>query len=137
MLRSVRLGTLNVSVPAAVRLPRALLLLERAITLDPELGEKVDGRVGQLAFVKSLIDTQPDNVREIARQAVTVGLWKVFVMKQVTQAVHERDLTAFVGELQPWLHGGGVGAPRPARREDGSVAPLPRDGRGRHARTLR
>ena len=85
----------------------ALLLLERAITLDPELGEKVDGRRGQLAFVKSLIDTQPENVREIAGQATTVGLWKVFVMKQVTQAVHERDLTAFVGELQrePWLLG--------------------------------
>jgi hypothetical protein len=85
----------------------ALLLLERAITLDPELGKMVDGRVGRLAFVKSFIDTQPENVREIARQAATVGLWKVFVMKQVTKAVHERDLTAFVGELQrePWLLG--------------------------------
>jgi hypothetical protein len=85
----------------------ALLLLERAITLDPELGKKVDGRVGRLAFVKSLIDTQPENVREIAGQATTVGLWKVFVMKQATEAVHERDLTAFVGELQrePWLLG--------------------------------
>jgi hypothetical protein len=85
----------------------ALLLLERAITLDPELGKKVEGRVGRLAFVKSLIDTQPENVREIAGQATTVGLWKVFVMKQVTEAVHERDLTSFVGELQrePWLLG--------------------------------
>lgn len=85
----------------------ALLLLERAITLDPELGKKVDGRVGRLAFVKSLIDTQPENVREITGQATTGGLWKVFVMKQVTEAVHERDLTAFVGELQrePWLLG--------------------------------
>ena len=83
----------------------ALLLLERAITLDPELGKKVDGRIGRRAFVKSLIDTQPENVREIARQATTVGLWKVFVMKQVTEAVHKRDLTAFVGGLQrePWL----------------------------------
>ena len=85
----------------------ALLLLERAITLDPELGDKVDGRPGQLAFVRSLLDTQPENVREIAGRATTVGLWKVFVMKQVTQAVHERDLTAFVGALQrePWLLG--------------------------------
>ena len=65
----------------------ALLLLERAITLDPELGKKVDGRVGRLAFVKSLIDAQPENVREIAGQATAVGLWKVFVMKQVTEAV--------------------------------------------------
>jgi hypothetical protein len=85
----------------------ALLLLDRAITLDPELGEEVDGRVGRLAFVKSFIDTQPENVREIAGQATTVGLWKVFVMKRVTEAVHARDLTAFVSELQrePWLLG--------------------------------
>jgi hypothetical protein len=85
----------------------ALRLLERAIALDPELGTKVDGRVGRHAFVKSFIDTQAENVRDIAGQATTVGLWKVFVMKQVTEAVHERDLTAFVGELQrePWLLG--------------------------------
>jgi hypothetical protein len=85
----------------------ALVLLERAITLDPELGKNVDGRVGRLAFVKSVIDTQPENVQEIAGQATTVGLWKVFVMKQVTETVHGRDLTAFVGELQrePWLLG--------------------------------
>jgi hypothetical protein len=83
----------------------AQVLLERAITLDPELGEQVDGRAGRLAFVKAFIDTQPENVREIAEQAATVGLWKVFVVKQVTEAMHARDLTAFVGELQrePWL----------------------------------
>jgi hypothetical protein len=85
----------------------ALLLLERAITLDPELGKRVDGRVGRLALVKSLIETQPENVREIAGRAATVGLWKIFVMKQVTETVHARDLTAFVGQLQrePWLLG--------------------------------
>jgi hypothetical protein len=85
----------------------ALLLLERAIILDPELGKKVDGNVGRPAFAKSFIGTQPENVRELAGQAATVGLWKVFVMKQVTEAVHERDLTAFVSELQrePWLLG--------------------------------
>jgi hypothetical protein len=85
----------------------AVLLLERAISFDPELGRHVDGRVGRLAFVKSLIDTPPENVREIAGEATTVGLWKVFVMKTVTQAVHERDLDAFVGELrrEPWLLG--------------------------------
>ncbi len=85
----------------------ALRLLERAIALDPELGRKVDGRAGRLAVVKSFIDTPPENVREIAGQAATAGLWKVFVMKQVTEAVHERDLTAFAGELQrePWLLG--------------------------------
>lgn len=85
----------------------ALLLLDRASTLDPDLGDRVDRRIGRRAFVKSLIDTQPENVREIAAQARTVGLWKVFVMKQVTDAIHQRDLTTFVGELQrePWLLG--------------------------------
>ena len=85
----------------------ALLLLERAIALDPELGRKVDAGVGRLEFVKSFIDTQPGNIREIAAQATTVGLWKVFVMKQVTEAVHARNLTAFAGDLQrePWLLG--------------------------------
>ena len=83
----------------------ALLLLERAITLDPALGEKIDRGVGRLAFVKSFIDTQPENVRELARQAATVGLWKVFVIKQTTEAVHKGDLTAFVGALrrERWL----------------------------------
>jgi hypothetical protein len=85
----------------------ARLLLERAIALEPELGRKVDGHVGRLAFVTSFIDTQPENVREIAGQAATVGLWHVFVIKQVMEAVHARDLTTFVERLQrePWLLG--------------------------------
>jgi hypothetical protein len=84
----------------------ALLLLERAIALDPELGGKVDARVGRQAFAQSFIG-QPENVREIAAQARTAGLWKVFVTKQVTEAVHKRDLTAFVAEItrEPWLLG--------------------------------
>jgi hypothetical protein len=84
----------------------ALLLLERSIALDPELGKNVDG-VGRLAFVKSFIETQPENVREIAGHAREFGLWKVFVMKQVSRALRERDLTAFVGWLgrEPWMLG--------------------------------
>jgi hypothetical protein len=85
----------------------ASLLLERSIALDPELGKNVDGRVGRLTFVKSFIDTRPEFVRKIVWHATTVGLWKVFVMEQVTRALHQRDLTAFVGELrrEPWLLG--------------------------------
>jgi len=85
----------------------ALLLLEHAIALDPELGRKIDGWGSKQAFVTSLIDAPPDNVHEIAEQAAAVGLWKVFIMKLVTQAVHARDLSAFAGELQrePWLLG--------------------------------
>jgi hypothetical protein len=85
----------------------ASLLLDRAIALDPELGKKVDAHVGRLAFVKSLVDTAPESVQEIARHATTAGPWQVFVTTEVTQAIHERDLTAFAGQLQrePWLLG--------------------------------
>ena len=88
----------------------ASLLLERSIALDPEFGKNVDGGVGRLAFVRSFIETSPEDVvgvREIAGHAKTFGLWKVFVTKQVTRALHERDLTAFVGWLgrEPWILG--------------------------------
>jgi len=78
----------------------AALLLERLITLDPELGTHVDGRVGRVAFVKYFIETRPAG-------ATAVGPWKAFVMGQVTRAVLDGDLTAFVRGLQrePWLLG--------------------------------
>jgi hypothetical protein len=89
-------------------------LLDRAIALDPELGAHVDAPVGRLAFVKYFIDNGPQHATE-------VGLWKAFVMEQVSRAVssysgHEtsvaspggdRDLTAFLRLLhrEPWLLG--------------------------------
>jgi hypothetical protein len=78
----------------------ASLLLERSIALDPELGGRVDGSVGRLAFITFFIEKG-------APDATTVGLWKGFVMGQVTRAIHDRDLTAFVRGLQrePWLLG--------------------------------
>lgn len=85
----------------------AELLLDRAIALDRGLGEKVDRDPGRRDFVTAFIDTRPESLREVAAQAAAVGLWKVFVMKQVVDAVHARDLTTFVGQLQrePWLLG--------------------------------
>jgi hypothetical protein len=92
----------------------ASLLLDRAIALDPELGTHVDGSVGRLAFVKYFIDNRPEHATE-------VGLWKAFVMEQVSRAVYswrgsetslvlrrgDSDLTAFVRLLhrEPWLLG--------------------------------
>jgi hypothetical protein len=92
----------------------ASLLLDRVIALDPELGTHVGGSVGRLAFIKYFIDNRPGHATE-------VGLWKAFVMEQVSRAVsswsgHETsvtspggysDLTAFVRLLQrePWLLG--------------------------------
>jgi hypothetical protein len=78
----------------------AAWLLERVITLDPELGKRVDGSGGRLVFIKHFIETRPAH-------AIGVGPWKAFVMGQVTRAVLDGDLTAFVRGLQrdPWLLG--------------------------------
>ena len=92
----------------------ASLLLDRAIAVDPGLGAHVDARVGRVAFVKYFVDNGP-------RHATEVGLWKAFVMEQVSRAVssysgHETsvaspggnsDLTAFLRLLhrEPWLLG--------------------------------
>ncbi|HKE87193.1 MAG TPA: ankyrin repeat domain-containing protein [Vicinamibacterales bacterium] len=92
----------------------ALFLLDRAIVLDPELGTKVDSSIGRAAFVKYFIENAPGH-------ATDVGLWKAFVMEQVSRAVsswhgHEpslvspkghSDLTTFVGlmERERWLLG--------------------------------
>jgi hypothetical protein len=78
----------------------ASLLLERSIALDPKLGTHLDGGPGRLAFIKYFIDKGPAHV-------TALGPWKAFVMEQVTRAIHERDLEAFVRGLQgePWLLG--------------------------------
>jgi hypothetical protein len=89
-------------------------LLDRAIALDPELGAHVDASVGRLAFLKYFIDNGPQHATEF-------GLWKAFVMEQVSRAIssysgHETsvaspggdtDLTAFLRLLhgEPWLLG--------------------------------
>jgi hypothetical protein len=81
----------------------ALLLLERAIALDPELGERVDGGMGRVAFVKDLIEKTPLD----PRRAVALGPWKTFVMGQLERALYDHDLPAFVAGLEhePWLLG--------------------------------
>jgi len=78
----------------------ASLLRDRSIALDPELGAHVDGNVGRLAFITYFIDKRPGH-------AAAVGPWKAFVMEQVSRAIHERDLKAFVRGLQreAWLLG--------------------------------
>jgi hypothetical protein len=81
----------------------ASVLLERSIALDPELGKRLDGSVGRLAFIKYLIAE-----RSLAfTHATPAGPWQAFLMEQVTRAIHDGDLTAFVRGLQrePWLLG--------------------------------
>ena len=92
----------------------ASLLLDQCIALDPELGAHIDGSVGRHAFVSYFIENRP-------RHATAVGLWKGFVMEQVSRAVSswsghstsvtppigDSDLTAFVRlfRREPWLLG--------------------------------
>ena len=92
----------------------ASLLLEHGIALDPELGAHIDGSVGRHAFVSYFIENRPGH-------AHAVGLWKGFVMEQVSRAVSswsghstsvtpplgDSDLTAFVRffKREPWLLG--------------------------------
>ena len=75
-------------------------LLERSIALDPELGKHIDGSTGRVSFIKAFEKSDFAQVAEL-------GLWKVFVMEQVSRAVVDGDLTAFVGWLQreTWLLG--------------------------------
>jgi ankyrin repeat protein len=92
----------------------ASLLLDRAIALDPELGTQIYGSVGPLAFANYFIANRP-------RHATEVGLWKAFVMEQVSRAVYswsgsetsledrrgQSDLQVFIRLLlrEPWLLG--------------------------------
>jgi len=83
----------------------ASLLLERAVALDPELAEKIDAGVGRPAFITCFIETRAGHIRTIAGHATTVGLWKTFVMEQVSRSVEGDEVTTFVSHLrrEPWL----------------------------------
>jgi hypothetical protein len=78
----------------------ASLLLERSISLDSELGTHLDGHTDRVSFIKAFEKADFAQVREL-------GLWNVFVMKQVTRSLDDGDLQLFVGVLQrePWLLG--------------------------------
>jgi hypothetical protein len=97
------LATINEAFTCACRFEHeavASLLLERSIALDPELGKHIDGSTDRVSFIRCF--KKSDLV-----QVAALGPWKVFVMEQVTRAVHDRDLTAFVRGLQRerWLLG--------------------------------
>jgi hypothetical protein len=81
----------------------ASLLLERCISLDPELGKRIDGHTDGLSFIRCFNRSDRSDFAQVA----ALGLWKVFVMGQVQRALQEPDLARFVGELQrePWLLG--------------------------------
>jgi len=81
----------------------ASLLLERSITLDPELGRQVEASGERLAFIKHFVEKGALD----PAHATALGPWKAFVLGRIRHALHERDLTMFVRglEREPWLLG--------------------------------
>jgi len=71
----------------------ALLLLERSIELDPDLGPLIDGSVGRRAFVTHFIERGRSTPKG-------VGLWLAFVMDQASQCAHDGDVDTFVSALR-------------------------------------
>jgi hypothetical protein len=97
------LKTVNEAFVCACRFdhePIASLLLEQCVALDPELRMHVDTTTDRLSFIASSKKASFEHV-------AAFGLWKVFVIEQIRQAVHARDLPAFVRRLErePWLLG--------------------------------
>ena len=76
------------------------LLLDRSITLDAELGRRIDGGPGRSGFVQNVIANKMDSASVEA-----FGLWRAFVMQQVVRALHDDDLASFVDGLrrEPWM----------------------------------
>jgi hypothetical protein len=78
----------------------APMLLDRAITLDGELGRRIDGGPGRHAFIQYLFDHNSDLANPDPD-----GLWHAFVKQRVVRALHDGDLTSFIGGLErdPWI----------------------------------
>ena len=73
----------------------ATLLLDRSIMLDADMGRLIDGGPGRSAFVQYFITNKPDFTND-----QSAPLWQTFVIEQVGRALHNGDLTSFVGGLQ-------------------------------------
>jgi Ankyrin repeats (3 copies) len=73
----------------------AALLLDRSIMLDADMGRPIDGGPGRSAFVQYFIANKPDFTND-----ESAPLWQTFVIEQVGRALHNGDVTSFVGGLQ-------------------------------------
>jgi hypothetical protein len=79
----------------------AALLLDWAITLDAELGRRIDGGPGRTALVQYFIANKPD----VRPHPDPAGPWQAFVKQHVVRALDDGDLTSFVALLRrdAWL----------------------------------
>jgi hypothetical protein len=78
----------------------AALLLDRSITLDAELGRRIDGGPGRSPFVQYFIENKPD-----VSNLDPGGPWQTYVKQQVDHAMRDGDFTSFADGLrrEPWL----------------------------------
>jgi hypothetical protein len=78
----------------------AAMLLDRAITLDTEMGRRIDSGPGRSGFIQYFIENKPD-----VHNADPFRPWQAFVMRQIDRAMHDGDMTSFVDALrrESWL----------------------------------
>jgi hypothetical protein len=78
----------------------AALLLDRAIALDAEMGRRIDGGPGRLAFVQYFIDNKPD-----VHGPDPFRPWQAFVEQQIELAMRDGDVASFADGLrrEAWL----------------------------------
>jgi len=78
----------------------AALLLDRSITVDAELGRRIDGGPGRSNFIQYFIENKPD-----VHDPDPFRPWEAFVQQHVMRAMDDGDLPFFVGLLRrdPWL----------------------------------
>jgi ankyrin repeat protein len=79
----------------------AALLLDRAITLDAELGRRIDSGPGCTAFVQYFVENTP----HVRPRPDPAGPWQAYVKQQIEDAAERGDLASFVDGLQreAWL----------------------------------
>jgi hypothetical protein len=73
----------------------AAMLLDRSITLDVELGSRIDGGPGRSAFIQYFIMNKPD-----VHDDDPFRPWQAYVERQIVRATHDGDLSSFVDILQ-------------------------------------
>jgi hypothetical protein len=78
----------------------AAMLLDRSITLDAELGTRIDDGPGRPGFIQYFIANKPD-----VHNPDPGGPWQAFVKQQVDHAMRDGDLRSLVDGLhrEPWL----------------------------------
>ena len=78
----------------------AALLLDRSMTVDDELGSRIDGGPGRSKFIQYFIENKPD-----VHDPDPFSPWESFVKQHVMRAMDDGDLPSFVGLLRrdAWL----------------------------------